>query len=99
NPERKELRNRNFERETRKRDYASRGCSQSGRKESRRSRAGGRGIWREGESAFAARSFPLVPERAPPGHAQGQGKERGFRRRPQALEAERHRQSSSRLDP
>ena len=38
-------------------------------------------------------------ERAPPRHAQGQGKERSVRCRPQALEAEGHRPRACRFNP
>src|ERR1700758_5397087 len=79
-------------------DYAGRGCSQSGWQEGRASGARRRGVWREGESAPAARSFALVSARFARGHAQDQGQERSQRRGPQALAAEGHGPRACRLD-
>src|SRR6266403_4653594 len=83
---------------TRNHEHAGRRRSRLGWQESRSGGAGGRDLWREGQSIPAARGFAVVLARTAPGHAQGQGKERSERRGPQALEAEGHGPRACGLD-
>src|SRR5439155_10816547 len=66
--------------ERRARDHAGSGRRQSGWQEGWPGGTGGSGLWREGESAPAARGFAVVSARAARGHAQDQGQERGDRK-------------------